>query len=252
MEFTKENMRFYIFMRCKLGESAKLIHETLLTVCGDCACSYQTICRRVKEFSEGKESLSDRPRPGRPKSCVNEQIIASISIKDMDEDPDISVRELSDTNGILYSTVHTIITEHLRMKKNVLSQAKSAINERRPKVSTSRTLLLHDNAGPHEARATTQSLQDLGIQVLPHPTYTPDLAPCDFWLFPILKDRLVRRKFDRIQDLAKAVNSELSAIQEEDYQGVFWKWQIRLKRCMRAMESILKDFESFMHISLTV
>ncbi|GFS15076.1 transposase [Elysia marginata] len=257
MEFTKENMGFYIFMRCKLGESAKLIHETLQTVCGDCACSYQTFCRWVKEFNEGKESLSDCPRPGRPKSCVSEQTIASIK-KDIDEDPHISVRELSDTNGLSYGTFHTIITEHLRMKRvcarwiphlltvdqkregvrcatillnifeshcpkrfpdivtgdetwflyfiipskglnrmwvegqgdrpvvlrpgfqsrkrmftvffnysgplavdilpedttmtaiyyvqNVLSQVKSAINEQRPKVSTSRTLLLHDNA----------------------------------------------------------------------------------------------------------
>ncbi|GFS26362.1 nitric oxide-associated protein 1 [Elysia marginata] len=46
---------------------------------------------------------------------------------------------------------------------NVLSQVKSAINEQRPKVSTSRTLLLHDNAGPHKARATTQSLREQGI-----------------------------------------------------------------------------------------
>ena len=118
--------------------------------------------------------------------------------------------------------------------QNVLSQVKSAINEQRPKVSTSRTLLLHDNAGPHKARATTQSLRELGIQVLPHPAYSPDLAPCDFWLFPILKDRLAGRKFDRIQDLAKAVNSELRTIPEEDYQGVFRKWQIRLKRCIES------------------
>ena len=118
--------------------------------------------------------------------------------------------------------------------QNVLSQVKSAINEQRPKVSTSRTLLLHDNAGPHKARATTQSLQELGIQVLPHPAYSPDLAPCDFRLFPILKDRLDGRKFDRVQDLAKAVNSELRTIPEEDYQGVFRKWQIRLKLCIES------------------
>ncbi|GFR82642.1 transposase [Elysia marginata] len=45
------------------------------------------------------------------------------------------------------------------------------------------------------------------------------------------KDRLAGLNFDRIQDLAKAVNSELRTIPEEDYQGVFRKWQIRLKRC---------------------
>ncbi|GFR71178.1 transposase [Elysia marginata] len=37
------------------------------------------------------------------------------------------------------------------------------------------------------------------------------------------KDRLAGRKFDRIQDLAKALNSELRTIPEEDYQGVFRK-----------------------------
>ncbi|GFS21148.1 transposase [Elysia marginata] len=67
--------------------------------------------------------------------------------------------------------------------ENVLSQIKSAINEQRPKVSTSRTLFFHDNAGPHKARATTQSLRELGIQVSPYPAYSPDLAPCDYWLF---------------------------------------------------------------------
>ncbi|GFS23178.1 transposase [Elysia marginata] len=118
--------------------------------------------------------------------------------------------------------------------QDVLSQVKLAINEQRSKVSTSRTLLLNDNAGPNKARATTQSLRELGIQVLPHPAYSPDLTPCKFCLFPILKDRLAGRKFSRIQDLAKAVNSELRTIPEEDYQGVFRKWQIRLKRCIKS------------------
>ncbi|GFR88443.1 transposase [Elysia marginata] len=107
--------------------------------------------------------------------------------------------------------------------QNVLSPVKSAINEQRPKVSTSRTFFLHDNACPHKARATTQSLRELGIQVLPHPAYSRDLAPFDFWFFPTLKDRLAGRKFDRIQDLAKAVNSELRTLPNEHYQGVIRK-----------------------------
>ncbi|GFR59334.1 transposase [Elysia marginata] len=48
------------------------------------------------------------------------------------------------------------------------------------------------------------------------------------------KDRLAGRNFDRIQDLAKAVNSELRTMPEEDYQGVFRKWQIRLKSCIES------------------
>ncbi|GFS22632.1 transposase [Elysia marginata] len=98
----------------------------------------------------------------------------------------------------------------------------------------------HDNAGPHKARARTQSLRELKIQVLPHSANNPDLASCDFWLFMILKDRLAGRKFDRIQDLEKEVDSEQRTIPGEDYRGVFRKWQIRLKCCI---ESHGKYFE---------
>ncbi|GFS19455.1 transposase [Elysia marginata] len=104
--------------------------------------------------------------------------------------------------------------------QNMLSQVKSAINEQRPKVSTSRTLLLHDNAGPHKARATTQSLRELGIQFLSHPAYSPDLALYDLWLLTILKNRLTGQKFDCIQDLTKAVNSEPRTVPEEEETAV--------------------------------
>ena len=50
----------------------------------------------------------------------------------------------------------------------------------------------------------------------------PDLAPCDFWLFPLLKDKLAEGKFSRVQDLAKAVNSELKTIPKEEYRKTSW------------------------------
>ena len=65
---------------------------------------------------------------------------------------------------------------------------------------------------PHKAKLTTTYLNKRGFSVLEHPPYSPDLAPCDFWLFPILKNRLAGRKFDRAQDLAKAVKLELLSI----------------------------------------
>nr|KAG5697247.1 hypothetical protein BaRGS_031243 [Batillaria attramentaria]KAG5697713.1 hypothetical protein BaRGS_000598 [Batillaria attramentaria] len=71
---------------------------------------------------------------------------------------------------------------------------------------------VHDNAAPLKAKITTTFLEEREIKVLAHPPYSPDLAPCDFWLFPILKERLAGRKFDRIQDLSKAVKSELEGM----------------------------------------
>ena len=46
--------------------------------------------------------------------------------------------------------------------------------------STSRILLLHDNARPHTARATIDALETLKFEVLSHPPYNPDLAPSQF------------------------------------------------------------------------
>jgi hypothetical protein len=37
--------------------------------------------------------------------------------------------------------------------------------------------------------------------VIPHPTYSPDLAPCDFYLFPKMKLKLKGRRFDTIEEI---------------------------------------------------
>ena len=39
----------------------------------------------------------------------------------------------------------------------------------------------------HTAVKTRKFLDDKNIQTLPHPPYSPDLAPADFFLFPTVK-----------------------------------------------------------------
>ena len=116
----------------------------------------------------------------------------------------------------------------------MLPKVVGKVHEQRPTVGTQRTLLLHDNASAHKAKVTTTFLSEQGIRVLDHPPYSPDLAPCNFWLFSILKEKLAGRKFDRIQDLAKAVKSELSGLPQIDYQRALENWRKRLEICIRA------------------
>ncbi|GFV41516.1 histone-lysine N-methyltransferase SETMAR [Trichonephila clavipes] len=51
-------------------------------------------------------------------------------------------------------------------------------------------LLHHDNARPHIARCVQDVSQQNNVEILPHPPYSPDLIPCDFWLFFQLKKPL--------------------------------------------------------------
>lgn len=115
----------------------------------------------------------------------------------------------------------------------VLPKLAAALLEQRPKVGCSRTLLHHDNASPHKSAAVLNYLQENKIQLVPHPPYSPDLAPLDFWLFPQLKEKLSGTKFQRIQDLAKAVYSELKSIPPSEYRHAFEKWLERLRLCVQ-------------------
>ena len=45
-------------------------------------------------------------------------------------------------------------------------------------------------APSHTAAVTQYVIEDHGIEIVPHPPYSPDLAPCDFFLFLKLKDLL--------------------------------------------------------------
>ncbi len=53
------------------------------------------------------------------------------------------------------------------------------------------SFLLHmDNTSPHTAGDTETKMKEWDIQIVAHPPYSPDLTPCDFSLFPKLKEKL--------------------------------------------------------------
>jgi histone-lysine N-methyltransferase SETMAR len=76
------------------------------------------------------------------------------------------------------------------------------VRRHRPQLWREQTWLLqHDNAPPHAAVLTHQFLAKNKIAVIPHPPYSPDLAPCDFFLFPKMKLKLKGRRFDTIEEI---------------------------------------------------
>ena len=67
-------------------------------------------------------------------------------------------------------------------------------------------LLHHDNAPAHTAKKTRSTISDLrGVEVLPHPPYSPDLAPSDYYLFRSLSSFLRGQTLHNVQDLEKAL-----------------------------------------------
>ena len=79
-------------------------------------------------------------------------------------------------------------------------------------------LFHHDNAPSHQASTTQETIDRRSIEVLGHSPYSPDLAPCDFFLFPTLKKILRGRQFDDVADLQRAVQSAIASLGTSAYR----------------------------------
>ena len=77
----------------------------------------------------------------------------------------------------------------------VLRELRQEIRKKRPGLLRQGVLLLHDNARPHTAFTTQEKIQKMNWEVLPHPPYSPDLAPSDFHLFSPMKHDLGGKRF---------------------------------------------------------
>jgi len=77
---------------------------------------------------------------------------------------------------------------------------------------SSKWFLPHDNAPSHNAAIVKKFLANRNVAVLHHPSYSPDLAPADYFLFSKLKFSLKGRHFQRVEEIVCAVTRELNNI----------------------------------------
>ena len=87
-----------------------------------------------------------------------------------------------------------------------------------------------DNASVHNSILVTDSLTKVGLKTVPHPSYSPDLAPCDFFLFPKLRGC----RYERIEEMKEAVAKVIDTLTQEDFHGVFQKLLERYNNCIAA------------------
>lgn len=125
-------------------------------------------------------------------------------------------------------------TVNQHVYKEILRRLLRSVREKRRELWQDNTWLLHqDNAPAHNALSIRQFLAERNIAVLDHPPYSPDLAPCDFFLFPKLKGVIKGVHFPDVEAIKKAVTTELKRIPEESFQECIEAWQNRMTKCVR-------------------
>ena len=69
----------------------------------------------------------------------------------------------------------------------------------------------------------------MGVKTVPHRPYSPDVGPCDFWLFPKLRGC----RYETIEEMKETVTKVIDTLTQEDFHGAFQKLLERYK-CIAA------------------
>ena len=80
--------------------------------------------------------------------------------------------------------------------------------ERRGKL-TRVVLLVHDNVPVHTSQVVMTSATECEFEILLHPTFSPDVVPSDFFLFPKLKSHHRGAQYESNEGAIEAVNEYL-------------------------------------------
>ena len=155
----------------------------------------------------------------------------------------VQVQNPCNADGFFFD-VHEIVdaeflpqgqTINQQVYKNILRHLMRSVREKRRELWETRSWLLHhDNAPAHNALGIREFFAKNNIAVLEQPPYCPDLAPCDFFLFPKLKEVIKGTRFQDSEAIKTALTRELRAITEESFQECVEAWQRRLEKCIQA------------------
>ena len=93
-------------------------------------------------------------------------------------------------------------------------------------------LLLQDNAPAHTSQVAMTAATKCGFEVLPHPPYSPDMAPSDFYLFQKLKSNLRGTQFGSNEGVIAAVNEYLEDQEKDFYLEGISQLEQRWTKCI--------------------
>ena len=86
----------------------------------------------------------------------------------------------------------------------------------------------------------------MGIKTVPQPSYSQDLAPCDFWLFPNLRGC----HYEITEEMKGAVTKVIDMLTQEDSHGALHKLLERCNKCIATGKDYFEGDYRFMCVLL--
>ena len=123
-------------------------------------------------------------------------------------------------------------TMNMAYYANLLVELRESIKQKRRGKLRRGVLLQQDNAPVHTSQVAMQAVRDCGFELLPHPPYSPDLAPSDYYLFSELKKELRGQRYDDDDELMLAVEGFCREHSSAFYRTGLQKLPTRWTKCI--------------------
>jgi histone-lysine N-methyltransferase SETMAR len=114
----------------------------------------------------------------------------------------------------------------------LLDRLNNEIKQKRPHLVKKKVLFHQDNAPSHTSAVSMAKIHELRYELLPHPPYSPDLAPSDFFLFPNLKKWLGGKRFTSNEELITETNAYFDDFDKSYYSDGIKKCEYRWNKCI--------------------
>ena len=114
-----------------------------------------------------------------------------------------------------YGMLHTAFRPCCMNRASVFEWHKRFLGKRPALFKSGQWHFHQDNTPVHNSILVTDYLTKMGINTVPQPPNSPDLAPCDFWLFPKLRGC----RYETIEEIRVVVTKIIDTLTEEDFHG---------------------------------
>lgn len=118
---------------------------------------------------------------------------------------------------------------------NLLDRLHQNIQQKRPGLIRKKIIFHQDNARPHTSVIAMAKIGELKYDLLPHPPYSPDLAPSDFHLFPKLKVFLGGQRFSSNEEVKTAVEAYFADLEETTFRDGIKALERRWTKCIERL-----------------
>ena len=143
--------------------------------------------------------------------------------------------------------IHWVPNGQTVNKEYYVTILRKRFHRKRPKIfKSAQWHFLKDNAPVHNSILVTDYLTKMGIKTAPQSPYSLNLAPCDIWLFPNLKEKRRGCRYEPIEEMKETVTKVIDTSTQKDFHGAFQKLLEWYYKCIAAGGNYFEGHWSFM------